>query len=1140
MATEQTTNPFANAIVIDDDENNNDYNPFSDAIVTGEAPVVDDLEQTEPEKDNPFQYIDDNPDLIGQSVDLPDPNTTMYNDIEAEGFLGIGGRQDAFQKALDRYRFYEQHPDSEKTLTGMLVYNNKVVPFPDQSFFTGDPGVDVGSKIVYGLRNAGVNILETGEILTDLAGITDDETTYIADNVPKLDTGDSTMDSIIVEGSGLIGGGGAVAKGVGFALKKAPQLVRTIGTALGFEIGAASSAESDAGTLVIGNSSLFKDLGIQPAFLEGLDVDSEDPKAQQELAKRLNILMDGMTAAGVLTGAVKGLDVGSRLIYNLFVDPFAKVGSISRKEQEFVREIVDQLIDVGDDPKAIEAARNKIADLITANKTIYVDLPEDLANNVQISVDSMTALERALRDENTDAAKDIIIKASALKKGVIQQTEGTNKTAIAVARPTDALENVTKEAELNLGGSDAITDANRAIQDQGVAEIDQAAGVLKTAEENLQNVNQRIIQELTEDPSIIGKATQLESKYGFDIGSLRENSADEIVAAISRASEAMDNQKNTLFNAIEGGAVDYNAMIDVLKSLKPGQLDAAASAMPGDNLFGTLLEQTKLRMKEVDGQMVRETTEEMQARFARFAERNGLDFAKLFTEIRPSLVDSINSLERGSAAEKGAAKALIKFKKYIDEDAMTYLEDVADDETLDAATEAMRYFREDWAPFWDDASTLQEIGTLRRTTTARGKQTPMFEDSARQQVKTTISDDNRSVAANMVKLLERPEAAADPNLVTDFIIGDVLSTLSTRLDGPEAVSDLGLNAVRQSLSRYSTLIRKNFGQEADRIDALVSKLDSNSITKQQLKDEVVKAQRLADEAKNRIYQQELNGFFTAQGVRNPNGYDTLSKIFTNQQSADRLTDLMARADDNPIIQEGIQAAYTRWFRNNFLGSTTSTAGDRTLKAGAQMANQEGVKNALEYADIVFKDKPEFVIALDSLLAEAGLVQRSRSSKAIPTGSGTSELTDTRAAIDRGITATLGVLSRTGARLRSAATGYIDQNLNRDGYFKMVDSLMSDPDEFVRVLKDVVRNERAVGTIPIRLPGTGTAENFLGMDDLTLYLDRGALYKMLVRAGIYREGNEEDQRSFMEKLAQTELDFTKARDEFIQSQELGIE
>jgi hypothetical protein len=46
--------------------------------------------------------------------------------------------------------------------------------------------------------------------------------------------------------------------------------------------------------------------------------------------------------------------------------------------------------------------------------------------------------------------------------------------------------------------------------------------------------------------------------------------------------------------------------------------------------------------------------------------------------------------------------------------------------------------------------------------------------------------------------------------------------------------------------------------------------------------------------------------------------------------------------------------------------------------------------------------------------------------------------------------------------------------------------------------------------------------------------------MALYAGVYREDNEENKTSFFEALAQTELDFTRARDEFVQSQELGLE
>jgi hypothetical protein len=109
---------------------------------------------------------------------------------------------------------------------------------------------------------------------------------------------------------------------------------------------------------------------------------------------------------------------------------------------------------------------------------------------------------------------------------------------------------------------------------------------------------------------------------------------------------------------------------------------------------------------------------------------------------------------------------------------------------------------------------------------------------------------------------------------------------------------------------------------------------------------------------------------------------------------------------------------------------------------------------------------------------------------------------------------------------------------------MVDNLMANPDEFVRVAENVIRVEKEVGTIPIRIPFTRGKKipgkvPFVGGKEPVYYLDRGAMYKMMVRAGIYREGNDADQREFYEILAQTELDFTRARDEFIQSQELGI-
>jgi len=46
--------------------------------------------------------------------------------------------------------------------------------------------------------------------------------------------------------------------------------------------------------------------------------------------------------------------------------------------------------------------------------------------------------------------------------------------------------------------------------------------------------------------------------------------------------------------------------------------------------------------------------------------------------------------------------------------------------------------------------------------------------------------------------------------------------------------------------------------------------------------------------------------------------------------------------------------------------------------------------------------------------------------------------------------------------------------------------------------------------------------------------------MMVRVGVYREGNEEDERSFLEQLSQMELDVSRKTNEVLQSEALQLQ
>ena len=1152
---------FSNAVVTpaSEEDKTDSASTNNDTLDLGNVEKVEppEIKDEDKKKTSVFQVLDQARDagLEGwANYELPEPDMTMYDDIERSDILGA----DSFAIAVKRYDMYKNHPNSEKSVDGRVVYKGKVVPLPNASLF-GDHSPSVGEMFYGGVRNMVGNVAELGGAGIDwardkmqtnvgqmfwlnkdgefdpdwkspeeIAAMSDEEfqtaslfggktpfTEMAQKSIADVKPGDSIANTILMEGTSMMLPGVLAVKMINYA-GKGSTLVKF----LAFESAATAGTSSEAGGLFLGENAMFK--GVQDVFpmLKGVQAEPGSEEFNKVLANRANILMEAMAIGKTLEKGVEGLTFGVRFMWSITGQPLSRVARPSAKEDALARQILDNLTKVGTDAKSNEEARRQIIELVKNNKEVYLEMPPGLADEIKYTADTMTALEKALDAGDVEGAQQIILKAQGIRKGVLQQ--GAPETTVAVSKPANEFERVTQQTEQALGGETGIVGSSDAIAASGKAEVDAAANVVTNIEGQIAKVDEALTKVINGgDAGIVSKVTDLEKTVGFDITSNANKSADALRDNLTKASKAMDDEKNRLFGLVKGGEVDIDNMISTLKGLQPGQLDIAASAFPGDAMLGKLLNEVKPKMvkpkgwKEGDA-LVRETDEQVSARVKKWATKNNLTFETLFTDVRVSLSDSIGRMLQGSAPEKGAAQSLIKFKQWIDNDAIKFLEETGDDATVEAAQNALGYFKNTWAKYWDDGSVLTDVGRLRRETVGRGKQDPMYKDTSRNMITDTLNNRNREVVGNMVELLKRPEAGESATDVVDYIIGDTLTKIANRVDDVSKLPNLDISDVRDSLSGYASILRNNFPEEAKRLDDLIETLKTAKGDKASLEAQLATAQTAAKEAQERIYKRELDKFFSSQGIPNVNGYESFRKLFSDPNAiriaedgtaSGPLVDVLTRVDSigDPLVRDGVQAAYSRYVRENFLTATREAGGNRMVSLGALNKSENEISKILSVGDEVFKDKPLVMQAVRGLLGEAGLVQRSRNAKAVGAGSGTAEANAAIAAVNRTVTMTLGVLSRLGARIRSGASGYIMGKIDPKYTAQVLDELLADPDYFIEIATRVTNADGGVNP-----------ENAM------------LLRQWLIRSGIFSEDNEPSEEDFLLQLADAELSYTKAK------------
>ena len=1068
-----------------------------------------------------IQDLDSVPnEQIGQPIPLPKPysGSGLYQGLEPDSMLSMSDRQAAYYKAAKRYNLYKYHPESKVSIDGVLSYKGVAISPPEVDIVSGD--IEVGTpQLVYlaATRTLPKNVLGGVGALMDAAvwygsgkNIEAPGFSKAADNFVEVNTADSILESILVEGTSIAGGmagGAGIVSRVANGVKQFPKLYAILGW-LGTEVGSTLGSATESETILFGDRNTNQSMVGQyiPTIMVGVTAPVDSPEFTKTLAKRTNVFLDGLAAGKVIELGARGTVATARLVNDFFFRPFEEVATKDRKRAVIVQGILDKLTGGLETAQERKEATDAIIDMVRQYKDITINVPIDEVKDVQVQVDTLGAILRALDADDTSKATDLLVKsglavkAAGLKKAAIA-SPGLEQVAVAGQQLPLETQRVIRESEELFGGQPTSSQGilrpaedytnvaylRESMQQQGANEVEIAKALDEALQNQLRDLETTIEDVVRTDPSLFQQVSDLETQTGISIGRGADRAMDSMIGQLTKASELMDVEKNAKFAAVQGGEIDTDKLADVLLELKVGQLDQARKTLPANDQVDVLLSQLQPRsVTDIQTNKPRlETDAEIKARFKDWAEDvdgQPIDFAFLFTDLRPGLTYTINSLSASAdPASKGAAKSLVKLKRYIDEDAINDLKSTNPSVAANAE-EALRYFKKEWAVYWDDGGALEAVGTLRRNTVARGMQDALYMSGARSALDNAFTPNNKEFAGLIVSMLGRSEAGQSAPLVMDYITGKVFEKLESKYSAQGKLVDMDLSEIRQSLTRFGTIIEQNFPSEANKILDLASKLSRYQFDKARLIQDADAARLAADNAESELLSRELGAFFKNKiGIPVDNGFAAMKRIFKDPTNAQSFTrEIYNRTIIDLPAREGLKSAYLSWLKELSI-ATEAAGGVRPLRATAQAEMSDLTNTGWEVVGReVFRDNPKVIEMFRQLFEETSLIQKSGMAKRLPLDSETSAIQKQMKALESGITATLGVLSRPGAQLRNLGAAFIKRMNDPLGFQRLTAEALSNPDEFIRIAEKI-----RVGS----------------------KIDYKPMIRLLVKAGIYRPETE---------------------------------
>lgn len=1098
------TNPF--------DQFDEQANPFDQF----DEPTVEEPEVVEPQQPVGDSAVDVEAD---DAANAPAPFRQFTTDIYDNA--------ENFEQAMETYgEFYNSPYTSRPPLgvgyafqtdpeTGERTY---LVP-PRPTIFGQGAKAGAMDLAAVGLAEGLGNVIEMAGAAIEKMGV--EGATEAADNlIPGVDTGESAMDALIVEGVPVLA---SSLLGAGLALKTAQGgnlLVRGSAAAIGGELGAAAASNNEAGTIAIGDNALIP-------ILRGIDL--EDSAANDVIEARLNLLADGLLAGGVVAGTAQGVATASKFAYGIAIEPLVNtfLRGDAGIEDEAINQILRQLVDETSglsftdmgDPNVRFQVAERITEIVNTNRRVLVPYLTRLEEDLPVNLDSMSALIRGL-DE--DAQAPLISAAGSRRSGVIQS--GGNQTLARVNEPSVALERQTREYLEQVGGETpgeqtaTMAAAADELAGSGRREVLDAQTAAQDATAAYERSAADLVSDVANDLELSDEITRLSRATGTEIDTSRTAAREEILAGIEAAYREMRGQKNALYAAIEGGAIDTGSLYDVLSNVRLDELSRQATTLRRTSPLREIAElfqprrvpdttpsdSLELAADAVPGEqaMRLETRDEVIERVNGWFARNPemYNFGYFQNVIRPELSDLASGLFQNN--DILAANAVRDVIGTIDDEMVDFV-GRNNPELADAAVEAKRYYREEFAPFFRDGR-LREYAELFDSTIGRADDIGRvdYASGSRGIIDTTMRSGDAALVGQFRDLLARSEAGGNVNPLAEYMVADAISAAAASLRASGG-TEAQLGGFVGQLRQYSDALNQNFPERAAELNGFIRRVEDAQGNREQLQRIMTEAQDRLKATVDEVRNGELRSFFRREYGQSDNPIlrdlatasdpqAAFARVLTSNanDTTATVTALMDRANALPPEQrmaviDGIETAYMRVFRERFLGRRMESGGVRPVNPARIEMGLDEVQSIFRVGDEVFRDKPEVMDALRMMSELASDTASSRNATPIAAMSATEFNRQATTATNRLIYTFIGPLSRTGTRVRSAVSSLIETVAPDERAAIILDNIMADPEYFAELSRRYNRqpnDPQAQAMLTRALLTAGVRANDMGVDD----------------------------------------------------------